>query len=694
VVYASMEANTALAFVLSGLGLCGLTASHRWWNRLGQTLGGVSALVGALTLFEFLIGRGLGIDQLLALDRVGVAFPGRMAPITAASFAAMGFAIASVRARSIWPSQAMAGMVAAVGFMAMVGYVYEASSLYAFGRYGSITAHTALAFVILAAGVIAARQHDGLMSLISKPSPGGDLTRRLLPAALLLPVLLGWLRLLGERGGWYNTAVGFALLAVVLSVTFILLTIQSAVLVDRANALQRHAERGLAAIVNASHDAIISVSLEGTIQSWNSGAERLYGYTATEAIGQSVRLIVPADRQDEFSGILASIAAGGSGVTSLETIRVTKAGRLVDVSSTVSPIRSPTGEIVGASSAARDVTEQRQIEERFRLAVEASTSGITLTDATGRIVLVNGKVERMFGYERHELVGQRVELLVPDRNPACGRRKDGSEFPAEIGLNPLETREGPLTLSVIVDISERQAMLRKLEEQAAELQRSNDELMQFAYVASHDLQEPLRMVSSYTELLGSRYRGQLDERADKYIRHIMDGATRMQQLIRDLLDFARVGRQARPKAPVDLHNVAQRVVRDLKPLIDASQAEIVIQPLPTVMSDDLQMGQVLQNLIGNAIKFRGEQPPRVIVAAEREGNAWRVSVEDNGIGIDMRFRDRVFEIFQRLHERGTYDGTGVGLAVVKRIVEQHGGRVWFESTPGQGTRFSFTIPTM
>jgi PAS domain S-box-containing protein len=472
----------------------------------------------------------------------------------------------------------------------------------------------------------------------------------------------------------------------------------------------------LAAIVDASDDAIIGASVTGIIRTWNAAAARLYGYPADEAIGQSVRLIVPPEFQDEMDGILAAGAAGES-VTHLQTVRVTKSGRLVDVALTISPIRDRSGAVIGVSTVARDVTQERQIEERFRLAVESSPSGVLLVDGSGRIVLTNREVERMFGYEPQELVGQPVDMLLKDPRKVPridlredllagaqnrrlgqgrdihGRRKDGSAFPAEIGINPLTTREGPLTLIVIADISERVAMLALLEEQTTELRRSNDELMQFAYVASHDLQEPLRMVASYTELLASRYRGHLDERGDKYVRYITEGATRMQRLVRDLLAYARVGRQTTPMVPVNLNEVCQHVIEDLKPLIDDAGAIVVVTPLPTLMSIETQIGQVLQNLIGNAIVFRSqERPCRVTVSAERDGDAWRMVIEDNGIGIDMKFHDRVFEIFQRLHERGTYDGTGIGLAVVKRIVERHGGRVGFHSIPGQGTRFWFTLP--
>jgi light-regulated signal transduction histidine kinase (bacteriophytochrome) len=273
-----------------------------------------------------------------------------------------------------------------------------------------------------------------------------------------------------------------------------------------------------------------------------------------------------------------------------------------------------------------------------------------------------------------------------------GRRKDGSLLLAEVALSPLLTLEGPVTLGVVVDVSEREALLHQLEAQTVELRRSNDELSQFAYVASHDLQEPLRMVASFAELLDERSRAHLDEKGLKYLGYITEGARRMQQLVRDLLTYSRLGTQGRPLAPVDLSRVAARVIEDLTLLIRSTGAVVEVGPLPRVMGDEGQLAQVLQNLIGNALKFRGVDPPRVSIAAERADELWRVTVADNGIGMDMKYHDRVFEMFQRLHGRGQFEGSGIGLAIVRRIVQRHLGTVWFESTPGAGTRFFFTLP--
>lgn len=234
----------------------------------------------------------------------------------------------------------------------------------------------------------------------------------------------------------------------------------------------------------------------------------------------------------------------------------------------------------------------------------------------------------------------------------------------------------------------------EIEEINRELTRSNEELQQFAYVASHDLQEPLRMVASFTQLLAKRYEGKLDEKADMYIEYAVDGARRMQTLITDLLALSRVGTRGKEPTPTESKVAIESVLRDLGPLVEETGAEIVVKETPVVIADLTQLRQVFQNLVGNAIKFRGERPPVVEIDARREGRFWEFRVSDNGIGIEPDYFDRIFVIFQRLHERGKYDGSGMGLSIVKKIVERHGGMIGVESQPGQGTVFHFTMPAV
>jgi len=239
---------------------------------------------------------------------------------------------------------------------------------------------------------------------------------------------------------------------------------------------------------------------------------------------------------------------------------------------------------------------------------------------------------------------------------------------------------------------ELRASLEALRDANAELARSNRELEQFAYVASHDLQEPLRMVSSYLQLLARRYRGKLDEDGEEFMRFALDGARRGQQLINDLLAFSRVGTRRRELRPTDCERVLEAALQSLEVAARESGATISHGPLPTVMGDGPQLSLVLQNLVGNALKFRGPDLPRVNVTAERQGGEWVLAVEDNGLGIAPEYFDRIFLIFQRLHTREEYPGTGIGLAIAKRIVERHGGRIWVESAPGRGSTFRFSIP--
>ncbi len=365
---------------------------------------------------------------------------------------------------------------------------------------------------------------------------------------------------------------------------------------------------------------------------------------------------------------------------------------------------------------ARRVTEPlqdalRASESRFRGVVEASPNGMVMVDQNGRIVLVNAEVERRFGFSRGELLGQPVEQLLPiparaqhpnDRaafqlapearqmgkgRDVVGTRKDGSPIPMEVGLSPVDIDGRTFMLATLVDISERKAA-------EVELRRSNEELQRFAYVASHDLQEPLRTVASYVQLLERRYADKLDSDAKEFIAFAVDGARRMQQLVQDLLELSRVGTREKSFVWGSADVVLDGAVEDLHIAIDESNAVITRDPLPRVYADPVQLRQLFTNLIGNAIKFRGVERARVEMTVRSEGRDWVFGVRDHGIGIEPQYFDRIFVIFQRLHGREAYPGTGIGLAICKKIVERHGGRIWAESTPGDGTLFSFTLPAL
>ena len=373
-----------------------------------------------------------------------------------------------------------------------------------------------------------------------------------------------------------------------------------------------------------------------------------------------------------------------------------------------------------------DITDRKQGEEVLEklrreneLILNSAGEGILGLDREGKHTFANPAAARLLGYKVEELIGRHGHSIwhhtKPDGSPYPEQecqilssykdghvhsvanevfwRKDGRGFPVEYTSTPI-IEKGKLIGAVVTftDITERKQAEEILKKKTEELARSNKELEQFAYVASHDLQEPLRMVTSYVQLLARRYKGKLDGSADEFIGFAVDGAARMQRLINDLLTYSRVGTRGEEFEPADCEIVLQQSLKNLQIAAEEKQAVVTHDPLPTIMADHVQLGQLFQNLIGNAIKFQGTEPPHVHISASRNENSWVFSVRDNGIGIAPEYSEKIFVIFQRLHGRDKYPGTGIGLAVCKKIVERHGGRIWVESEPGKGATFLFTLP--
>lgn len=357
----------------------------------------------------------------------------------------------------------------------------------------------------------------------------------------------------------------------------------------------------LATIVDSSHDAIISKTLQGIVTSWNAGAEKMFGYSAQETIGKPLLVLFPPDLVSEEERILEKLKKGGR-IVDFETVRRRKDGQSIHVSLTISPLRTQWGTLLGVSTIARNITYRKQMEQQ---------------------------VER-----------QRIKLV----------------------------------------------------RHTAVLKQSNEDLEQFAYIASHDLQEPLRTIHGFTQLLSERYRDQLDAQAKEFMAFVTDGAERMQTIIQDLLKYSRAQSKTLKLQPVNAENVLQELLQLLTLTIEETKASITHIPLPTVRTDPGHFRHLLQNLITNALKYKNTDFPQIHISARESPEEWEFSIRDNGIGIEPEYFEKIFLPFKRLHSREEYPGSGIGLAICKKIVERGGGRIFVESELGKGATFSFTIP--
>ena len=498
----------------------------------------------------------------------------------------------------------------------------------------------------------------------------------------------------------------------------------------QAEAALRESEERFRSVVDSANDGILVYDKQLNVVAGNLAAERILGLPLANIIGAA-----------GFTSLLPCVHADGSPVLPDErptrlTVKSGKplTGQIVGiyradgsmnwVSVNTGFLRRPGDtDWYGVVSTIGDITKQRHAEialsaseALYRQTFELATAGIAHVDLSGRFMKVNRRLCEILGYGEQELIGRPVkEISHPeDRNLTDSQRmrvrsgekpsvrfekryirKSGAIVWVDLSVALACDASGvpQYEIALFDDITERKKAEAALREAHEELKRSNAELEQFAYVASHDLQEPLRMVSSYTQLLMRRYGDKLDGDAKDFTAFIVDGATRMKQLIEDLLAYSRVGTRDKNFKPVDSESSLRRALTNLRAAIQDSGATVTQDKLPTIPCDEVQLAQLFQNLIGNALKFRKpDVAPAVHVGAAEQGAEWEFMVRDNGIGIEPQYFERIFMVFQRLHDKGEYPGTGIGLAIVKKVVERHGGRIWVQSQPGAGTTFHFTMP--
>ncbi|RYJ42471.1 sensor histidine kinase [Flavobacterium beibuense] len=606
--YISMKFNTALSFLVLSFCLVASTSIKRISATilLMEMFVAIHALA---SLCQGILSIDLGVDQLLYPDLVGIekheAYPGRMSPITSVLFIVMGasmFCAALFQKLRIYCQYAF-HFVTVISFICIIGYFFSVPSLYKFSFLTPIAIHTAISFSILSMSASMLYPEIGFTRIFTVKETGNIIAKRLFLQLFALIIIVTYLRLQ---------------------------------FFDHSN---------------------FSV---------DSGS---------------------------IMGLKPSLALTSIGFILICFCFIYKAANAINTSE----------------------RKQKMAEQHFRSVIESAPNAFIISNPEGDITLINEQAEKLFGYTKQELVGQSIDILVPKksrkRHPknrgsyhelptaryfGAGRdlyavKKDGTEFPVEIGLNPLATNTDNVILASVIDITERKRNETIIKDQLQELQIRNKELEQFNYIASHDLQEPIRTVSNFIQVIEEDYGHELKDELKSYLNTINDATGRMSLLVKSLLDFARLGKD-RELSYVDCNDMVKEVITDLNRLIKESNAEITYGVMPQVYAYKVELRLVFQNLINNAIKFRKKDVPcEVKIHCHEEKDYYEFWVTDNGIGINPRYFDRIFQIFKSLHKEDEYEGHGIGLAHCYKVVGLHKGKIWVESELGTGSTFKFTI---
>lgn len=495
--------------------------------------------------------------------------------------------------------------------------------------------------------------------------------------------------------------------------------------------------RHLTAIVESSDDAIVSKDINGIILSWNKGAEKIFGYTAEEVIGKSITILIPPGRISEEAEILTRIRAGER-VDHYETIRQRKDGSLVNISLTVSPIRDDSGKIVGASKIARDITERKRasdLRQHFTAIVECSDDAILSKDLDGIIQTWNKGAETIFGYTADEVIGKPVTILMPEglqneeprilerirkgerihHYETVRRHKNGTLINISLTVSPIKDSSGKIvgaskiarditaTKRVEDALLHAQHQLTKINAELEERIRARTvslneavaQMKEFSYTVSHDLRGPVRAMHGYAMAIIEDYGDRLDDRGREYLERIVRGSDRMDKLIHDVLIYSRLAQSEVKSQPVSLEPLIREIIHEY-PNLQTPQAEIILKsPLLPMMAHEPALRQVLSNLLGNAKKFVAPgTTPRVEVRTEQRADKVRLWISDNGVGIKPQFHSRLFRMFERVNQDNHYQGTGVGLAIVKKAMDKMGGSVGLESDGMHGSSFWIELPSV
>ncbi len=744
--WVTMKVNTALAFVFLGAALLfSRTKTSR--PKAVVVCGLLAVFLGSAAILGFLFHWGPAMDELFVRDywpNSDQTYPGRMAPMTAFNFVLSGLALLALktdRKIQLWGAQSALLLTALLSLIAVIGYLYGVRSLYQVSAFTTMAFHTAVTFLIFSLGSLALRPKEGLAEIFLSKGTGARIARRLLPIAIFLPILLGWLRIKGTEWNWFEVDFGTTLLVVLFFLLMGTAIGWQSALLNRESAALSEKTALLDLVLHNMSEGIVVADAQGKMVYYNEGAQRISG------IGMS------AQKSDKWTEEYGVFNEDQETPCPKEEIPLVKAIHGIEVNHVIQflrnaahpegifvsvngrPLRDERGNITGGLVVVRDITREKQAEEEKKKleatlrtqdfitsVLENLPNMVFVKDAKDlRFVMFNKAGEELLGVPRTDLIGKNDYDFFPKEDADFFTAKDRKTLEArqllDVPEETLQTREkGPrilhtkkipvlnqkgapqYLLGISEDITEQKEQ-EKMKIYTQALETSNRELQDFVFVASHDLQEPLRKIQAFGEFLRDEFKEVLGETGRDYVERMRNAANRMQILINDLLALTRVTTKAQPFIPVNLSDILQGVLSDLETRIGENKAKVEAGPLPTLEADATQMRQLFQNLIGNALKFqRPGVPPEIKVYAStppefgKRGSRCRITVEDNGIGFDNKYGEQIFKVFERLHGRDEYEGTGIGLAVCRKVVERHGGMIKAEGVLGKGSIFTIELP--
>ena len=729
----AMNPLTALAFVLGGICLS-LSAQKTSGTVVGRGVAMVCAvavaLIGLLKFGGYLLDREVSLDQLLFTAKLaGNQFgpPNRMAPNTAFTFLLCGSALLLLDvklAKRFYPAPLLSLVAAALALLAVTGYGLGTTSFYHVGTYIPMALHTALAFLLLSSGILAARPGVGPMRVLCGRNMGGATMRRLLPAAVLVPFCLGLLWQLGARRGDFDPQLGIPLMVVSSIACFAAVIFLNALSLEKSDAERKRVEQALRRSSAQIHDlynqapcGYHSVDANGVFLAINDTELAWLGYTRTELIGKVsiASLMTPASRA-HFQNTFALLKQQGQ-VHDVEYELVRKDGTIMPILLNATGFEDEEDHHFFTRASIFDITRRKLAEEDRQLFFTLSLDLFCIAGFDGRFKTINQAWEKSLGYSDDELLAAPfIDFVHPEDRAATVavaedlshggntisfanryRAKDGSYRWLLWSATPAVERQ--LIFAVARDITEQKLaddafkqLNEELRQRTAQLETLNRELEAFSYSVSHDLRAPVRHISGFADLLSKQEVGP-DPKARRYLGFIMDSARQMGRLVDDLLSFSRMARSEMHVVPVNLDEMVAEVRNQLADACANRNINWRIGRLPQLRADAAMLHLVMVNLLSNAVKYTSKRPQAEIEIAWQPGvEEDTLSVRDNGAGFDMKYVGKLFGVFQRLHHNDEFEGTGIGLANVRRIIHRHGGRVWAEGVIDQGATFFFTLP--